>query len=71
MQEKPSEIAVTQISQTEYIMKCFHDMVDEILQKRIFGGNSIVFIGDFTFEIRTRAVRHVSRTQGNSRLNRS
>ena len=32
MQEKPSEIAVVQISGTEYIMKCYHNMVDQIPQ---------------------------------------
>ena len=35
MQEEPSEIAVVQISRTEYIMKCYHDMVDQIPKKRI------------------------------------
>ena len=32
MQEEPSEIAVVQISRTEYIMKCYHNMVDQIVQ---------------------------------------
>ena len=27
-QEEPSEIAVVQISQTEYIMKCYPEIVD-------------------------------------------
>ena len=31
----PSEIAVVQISRTKYIMKCYHDMVDQIPPKRI------------------------------------
>ena len=35
MQKEPSEIAVVQISQTEYITKCYHNMVDQIPQKRI------------------------------------
>ena len=34
MQMVPSEIAVVQISRIEYIMKCYHDMVDQILPKR-------------------------------------
>ena len=34
MQEEPSEIAVVQISRTEYVMKCYHNMVDHIPQKR-------------------------------------
>ena len=34
MQREPSEIAVVQISRTEYVMKCYHDMVDQIPQKR-------------------------------------
>ena len=35
MHEKPSEIAVVQISQTEYIMKYYRGMVDQIPQKHI------------------------------------
>ena len=35
MQMGPSEIAVVQISRTKYIMKCYHDMVDQIPPKRI------------------------------------
>ena len=35
MQKGPSEIAVVQISRTEYITKCYHNMVDQIPQKRI------------------------------------
>ena len=35
MQKGPSEIAVVQISQTEYITKCYRNMVDQIPQKRI------------------------------------
>ena len=31
----PSEIAVVQISRSKYIMKCYHDMVDQIPPKRI------------------------------------
>ena len=33
MQMAPSEIAVVQIGQTEYIMKCYHNMVDQIPPK--------------------------------------
>ena len=62
MQKGPTEIAVVQISRTEYIMKCYHNIVDQIPQKRIYGpetnGNPIVYIGDVAFEIRARAVRH-------------
>ena len=35
MQKGPSEIAVVKISRTEYITKCFRNMVDQIPQKRI------------------------------------
>ena len=35
MQEEPSEIAVVQISRTQYITECYHNMVDQIPQKRI------------------------------------
>ena len=35
MQMEPGEIGVVQISRTEYIMKCYHDMVDQIPPKRI------------------------------------
>ena len=53
MEESPSWITSVQVSRTEYIMKCFHDMIDHISQKRIYdpdmNGNSIVYIGDFTF----------------------
>ena len=63
MQKGPSEIAAVQISRTEYIMKCDRNMVDKIPQKRILSPeinrNPIVHIGDLTFEIRARAVRHV------------
>ena len=34
-------------------------------------GNPIAYIGDLTFEIRTRVVRIVIRTRGNSRVNKS
>ena len=75
---EPSEIAVVQISRTDYIMKFYDDMVDQIPQKRIYGpginGSPTVYIGDpggdLTFEIRARAVCHVIRTRGNSRLNK-
>ena len=71
MQMGPSEIAVVQISRTEYIMTCYHDMVDQIPLKRPeINGNPIVYISDLTFEIRARAVRHVIRTRGSSRLNK-
>ena len=62
MQKGPSEIAVVQISRTEYIMKCYRGMVDQIPQKRILWPwnqwESHVYIGDLTFKIRARAVRH-------------
>ena len=32
--------------------------------------NPIVYLGDFKFDIRTRAARHVLRIRGNSRLNK-
>ena len=35
MQGKPSEITVVQISRTEYVMKCYHDMVNQVPQKGI------------------------------------
>ena len=35
MEEEPSEIAVVQISRTEYIMKFYDDMVDQIPRKCI------------------------------------
>ena len=35
MQKRPNEIAVVQISRTEYITKCYRNMVDQIPQKRI------------------------------------
>ena len=35
MQEEPSEIVVVQISRIEYIVKWYHNMVDQIPQKRI------------------------------------
>ena len=72
MLKGPSEIAVVQ-----YITKCYRNMVDQIPQKRIYGPeideNPIVYIGDLTFEIRARALRHVimEHTWGNSFLNKS
>ena len=76
MQIELSEIAVVQISRTEYyIMKCYSGMVDQIpLKRRLdpeINGNPIVYIGDLTFEIRTRAARHGIKTRGRSRLNKS
>ena len=35
MEEEPSEIAVVHISRSEYIMKFYNDMVDQIPRKRI------------------------------------
>ena len=35
MQEKPSEMAVVQISRTEDIMKFYHNMADQIPYRRI------------------------------------
>ena len=58
MQEGPGEIAVLQISRTEYMTKCYRNMVDQIPQKRIFcpkiKGNPMVYIGDLTFEIQVK-----------------
>ena len=69
-----NDIVVVQISRTEYIKKCFHDIVDHIPQNRLYvhaiNGSLIVDISDFTFEHRARAVRRVIRTRGNSRLNK-
>ena len=48
MQEEASEIAVVQISRTEYIMKCYHNMVDQILQIRIFAALESMGISLFT-----------------------
>ena len=63
MQKGPSEIAVVQISRTEYIIKRYCNMVDQIPQKRILRSwNQWEFHflhPDLTFEIRARAVRHV------------
>ena len=63
MQKEPSEIAVVQISRTQYIMKCYHNMVDQIPQKRILQPwnqwKPIVHISDLTFEIQSRVIRHV------------
>ena len=65
MQKGPSEIAVVQISRTEYITKCYCNMIDQIPQKRILRPwnqwESNYYSGDLTFEIRARAVRHVIR----------
>ena len=56
-------------------MKFYDDMVDWFHSNAFYGpeinGNPIFYIGDLTFEIRVRAVRHVIRTRGNSRLNQS
>ena len=57
MQKGPSEIAVVQISRTEYIMKFYRNMVDQIPQKHILWPFTAFY--DLPFEIRTRAVRHV------------
>ena len=65
--EDPSEKAVVQISLTEYIMKCYHDMVEQTPQQRNVRPwnqwESHCF-GDLTFEIRARAVRHVIEHEG-------
>ena len=64
MQKGPSEIAVVQISRTEYITKRYRNMVDQVSHRNAFygpeiNGNPIVYIGDLTFETRARALRHV------------
>ena len=75
MEEEPREISVVQISQAEYIMKFYDDLVDQFPRKQIYGpeisGNPIVYIDDLTFEIRARAARHIIRARGNSRLKKS
>ena len=75
MQEGPSEIAVVQISRTEYIMKFYNGVIDQIPQKRILRPwnqrESHCLHRDLTFEIRERAARHVIRTRRNSHLNKS
>ena len=64
-------------SRTEYIVEVYRDMVYGNHQKRIYAleinANLFVYIGDFTFDIRARAERHVIRApwaRGNSRLNK-
>ena len=63
MQKGPSEIAVVQISRTEYITKYYRNWLIIFHRNAFYGpeinGNLIVYIGDLTFEIRARAVRHV------------
>ena len=59
----PNEIAAAQISRTEYSTKCYRNMVYQITYQRILRPwnqwEPIVYIGDLTFKIRARAVRHV------------
>ena len=68
MQEGPNEIAVVQISRTEYIVTFYDDMLTRVHRNALYGpeinGNPIIYIG---YHIRTSAVRHVIRTRGNSR----
>ena len=56
-------------------MNYFHDMVDDIHQKRIWrpwiSEDLFVYICDVTFEIRAWVDRHVIGTQGNSRLSKA
>ena len=46
----------------------FHDMADHIHQQPIYSReideDLFVYIGDFTFEIRSQEVRHVTITRG-------
>ena len=63
MQKGPSELAVVQSRRTECITKCYRDRVIRFHRNAFYGpeinGNPIVYIGDFVFEIRAQAVRHV------------
>ena len=63
MQKGPSEIAVVQIRRTEYITKVIATWLIRFHRNAFYGpeinANPIVYIGDLTFEIRARAVRHV------------
>ena len=54
MQKGASEIAVVQISRTEYIMKCYHNMVDQIPQKR-----NITALKPMKIPLFTSATRHL------------
>ena len=73
MEEEPSEIAVVQISRTEwnFIMTWLTRFHGNAFYGPEINGKPIVYIGDLTSEIRARAARHVIRTRGNSRLNKS
>ena len=46
-----------------------HDIIDNVLHKRIYShginGKLVVYIGDFTFEVRTQAMLLINRTRGN------
>ena len=62
MQQEPSEIAVVQISQTEYITKYYNILIKfhrNAFYEPEINGNPIVCIVELTFGIRARAVRHV------------
>ena len=68
MQKGPSEIDVVQISRTESINVISRNVIATWLirfHRNAFyapeiNGNTIVYISDLTFEIRARAVRHVT-----------
>ena len=61
-----SEIALVQITRTEYIMKCYQGMVARIPQKRILRP-----LNKWDLEIRVRAVRRGISARGKTCLNRS
>ena len=76
MQKGPSEIAAVQISRTEYITKCYHNMVDQIPQKRIlrpwnqWESHCLHGRPHIWNSHTSGASRHHGRTRGNSRLNK-
>ena len=78
MQKEPSEIAVVQISRTEYITKCYRNMVDQIPQKRILRSwnqwvSHCLHRRPHIWNSRkSRSSRHHgAHARGNSRLNKS
>ena len=64
--QEPSEIALVQITRTEYIMICYQGMVDQIPQKRILQP-----LNKWELEIRERAVCRRISAWGNTCLYRS
>ena len=64
--QEPSEIALVQITWTEYIMKCYQGMVDQITQTRILRP-----LNKLELEICVRAVCRGMSARGNTWLNRS